>query len=204
MMYARINEDGSVAEFPYSSRDIDMLLSGQELPADMVEVDTQTNKPTIKWDEKVSIDSVVQEGDTYVATYNVPEPKFADHAAKLKSITGIKNLREGENERKFAFRAKALKEDYLEGERDSWDQQRTEAIAYSADETAATPLLSAIATARGITVAELSDKVLANAAAYDAEYGELLGKYQRNRDILNSIDLENPETWDLIDSIVRL
>ena len=204
MMYAKINEDGSVAEFPYRSRELDRFRPNQELPTDVVEVDTHTNKPTLKWDQKVSIDSVVQEGDKYVATYHAPEPKFADEAARLKSITGIKNLRQGENERKFAFKSKAIGGEYLDGERDSWDQQRTEAIAYSADETVSTPLLSAIADARGITVAELADKVLANAAEYDAAYGELLGKYQRNRDILNSIDLENPETWDSIDSIVRL
>ena len=204
MIYAKINEDGTVAEFPYRSRDTSILRPDQELPADVVEVDTETNKPSLKWDQKVSYDSVVKVDDKYVATYNSPESKFADADAKLKAITINKKMQEDSNERTFVFKSKELGGEYTDGERSSWNQQRTEAIAYTTDNTTATPLLSVIATARGITVAELAAKIVENAAAYDVAYGELLGKYQKNKDILTSIDLEDNTTWDSIDSIVRL
>ena len=204
MMYAKINEDGSVAEFPYRSRDIDFLRPNQELPADVVVVDTQTNRPTLKWDQKASVDSVVVEGDKYIATYTQPEAKYADDAAKLEAIRAHKKVHEDTSEKTFALKAKQLASKYTESERSSWDQQRAEASAYTADNTSDTPLLSAIAVARGITVGELAAKVLSNAAEYTAAYGELLGKYQKNKELLAGIDLADSSTWDLIDSVVRL
>lgn len=63
-------------------------------------------------------------------------------------------------------------------EYDSWAQQRSEAEAYLADNTASTPLLSQLATARGITVAEMAQKVVDAIAAYNLKIEELLAKKQ--------------------------
>jgi hypothetical protein len=202
MNYARINEDGTVAEYPYRFRDI--ILPNSELPADVVEVDTQTNKPTLRWDQKTSITGVEKVGESYLATYGEVVDKYATPETKLKAITSNKKMKEDSNERTFAYKSKELVAKYTDGEIRTWDQQRSEATAYTADNTVSTPLLSAIATARGITVSELATKILNNASAYESAYGTLLGRYQKNKDILASIDLANDTTWDAIDDVERL
>jgi hypothetical protein len=63
-------------------------------------------------------------------------------------------------------------------EYDSWAQQKSEAEAYIADNTASVPLLSQLATARGITVAEMAQKVVDAIAAYNVKIEELLSKKQ--------------------------
>lgn len=202
MNYAKINQDGTIAEFPYRSPDL--LRPGQELPADVVEVDMQVNRPSLRWDQKTSVTGAEKSGDKYVAVYGPVVKKYTDAESKLKAITTNKKIKQGSNERAFAYKSKELVAAYTEGERRSWDQQRSEAVAYTADNTVSTPLLSVIAEARGITVTELAERVLANAAEYDVAYGTLLGKYQKNKDILAGIDLEDETTWNAIDELVRL
>lgn len=203
MNYAKIKTDGTVEQFPYQL-DPSFISGVNPLPEDVVEVDTQTNKPALRWDQKTSITGVEKVGDNYLATYGEAVDKYDTPEAKLKAITTNKKMQEGSNERTFAYKSKELVAEYSDGEIRSWDQQRAEATAYTADNTASTPLLSAIATARGITVSQLATKVLANAEAYESAYGTLLGKYQKNKDTLASINLEDDTTWNAIDTIERL
>lgn len=63
-------------------------------------------------------------------------------------------------------------------EHDSWAEQLAEAKAYQADNTALTPLLSSLATARGITQAEMVTKVEDANSAYNAKVQELLTSKQ--------------------------
>ena len=58
----------------------------------------------------------------------------------------------------------------------TWDQQVAEATAYTASSSASTPLLSAISTACGETVATLASKVLNLYATYKASVGAVVGK----------------------------
>ncbi|OYV24523.1 MAG: hypothetical protein B7W99_01870 [Rhodospirillales bacterium 20-58-10] len=60
----------------------------------------------------------------------------------------------------------------------TWDQQYAEAVAWTANNAASTPTLSAIATAAGSTVAVLAPIVIAKAAAYKAASGAIIGKKQ--------------------------
>ena len=60
----------------------------------------------------------------------------------------------------------------------SWDQQVAESQAYTASNTAATPLLSAIAAASNTTVATLAAAVIAKSNAYKAQVGALIGQRQ--------------------------
>ena len=203
MNYAKIKTDGTVEQFPYFVSP--SLTPGVDtLPEDVVEVDVQTNRPALRWDQKTFITGVEKVGDNYLATYSAAVDKYDTPEAKLKAITTNKKMEVDSNERLFAYKSKELVAEYSDGEIRSWDQQRAEATAYAADNTASTPLLSAIATARGITVSELATKVLANAAAYETAYGTLLGKYQKNKDTLASINLEDDTTWNAIETIERL
>lgn len=58
----------------------------------------------------------------------------------------------------------------------TWPQQYAEAQAYTANNTASTPLLSAIATASSDTVANLAANVMTLAANYQAASGAVIGK----------------------------
>ena len=86
-----------------------------------------------------------------------------------------------------------LKADYPESEVSSWGKQEREARALLADPATATPLLSAIATARGIDLAELAARVLAKADAYAVAAGALIGRRQALEDALAAIDLAAPD-----------
>lgn len=67
---------------------------------------------------------------------------------------------------------------YPPTERDSWPKQEAEARAWVANNLAPTPLLSAIAVARGTTLANISTRVIANADAYAVYAGGVIGKRQ--------------------------
>ena len=58
----------------------------------------------------------------------------------------------------------------------TWDQQVAEAQAYTASSSASTPLLSAVSTASGQTVAALAANVLSLDATYKASVGAVVGK----------------------------
>jgi len=60
----------------------------------------------------------------------------------------------------------------------SWAQQRSEAEAYSADNTAPTPLLSSLAQSRGITLSEMVTRVLTAITNYNQEVATLLARKQ--------------------------
>jgi sulfur relay (sulfurtransferase) DsrC/TusE family protein len=60
----------------------------------------------------------------------------------------------------------------------SWAQQRAEAEAFIADNTAATPLLTSLAQSRGITVNEMANKVIDAITDYNQQVATLLANKQ--------------------------
>lgn len=80
---------------------------------------------------------------------------------------------------------------YPPGELQSWPQQVQEAAALQLDPPGATPLLAAIAEARGLSVADLADRVQAKAQGYATLSGAIIGKRQALEDQLGlAQDLE--------------
>lgn len=77
---------------------------------------------------------------------------------------------------------------YPEREIQSWPQQVKEAEALALSPTADTPLLSALAAARGIDRADLAARVLAKASAYAAASGAIIGARQRLEGLLSAAD----------------
>lgn len=82
-----------------------------------------------------------------------------------------------------------LSANYPEGEVQSWSQQTKEADALAANPDAPTPLLSAIATARGLSVGDLAMRVHTKANAYARASGQIIGQRQAMEDALLAIDL---------------
>lgn len=82
----------------------------------------------------------------------------------------------------------ALTASYSGHEKLSWPKQETEALAYDADPSTQTPLLSAIAASRGIELSVLVEKVLANVATYEQASGTILGMQQGYEDLLDAAE----------------
>ena len=74
---------------------------------------------------------------------------------------------------------------YPDRELATFDKQESEARAYAADATASTPLLSALAQARGIPLDELVRRVLAQADAFAVASGSIIGQRQALEDRLD-------------------
>ena len=74
---------------------------------------------------------------------------------------------------------------YPDREISTFDKQESEARAYAADATASTPLLSALAQARGIPLDELVRRVLAKADAFAVASGSIIGQRQALEDRLD-------------------
>jgi hypothetical protein len=104
-----------------------------------------------------------------------PQPYVPDLAAvKQQALDDLVHI--------FEDRANAIAGRYPWFERDTWQDQEAEALAYQADPGAPTPLLTGIANQRGITVAELAQRVIANATAWRAVAPDLCGQRQAAAD----------------------
>ena len=75
---------------------------------------------------------------------------------------------------------------YPDREISTFDKQESEARAYAADATASTPLLSALAQARGISLPDLVERVLAKASAFAVASGSIIGQRQALEDRLDA------------------
>ena len=75
---------------------------------------------------------------------------------------------------------------YPDREISTFDKQESEARAYAADATASTPLLSALAQARGISLPDLVERVLAKADILAMASGSIIGQRQALEDRLDT------------------
>jgi hypothetical protein len=86
----------------------------------------------------------------------------------------------------YASRLSDIRATYPPDEVTSWAKQEGEARAWTADNAAPTPLLSAITTARGVPFALLVEKVIEKADLFAAESGRLIGARQQAEDRINA------------------
>lgn len=119
--------------------------------------------------------------------YVPPVPTFEEaKAAKLSEIN------------KAADKAlNALTTTYPDREISTFDKQEAEARAYMADHTVPTPLLSALAKARGLSMDELVERVITKADAFAAASGYIIGQRQALKDQLDAC-----KTLEEVQSIV--
>ena len=71
-----------------------------------------------------------------------------------------------------------------ESEKSTWSKQEAEARAYTTDNTASTPLIDGIATARGVDRVYLIGKIIEKADAYTIAIAQLTGVRQAKEDQL--------------------
>ena len=177
-MKALIEPGGRIAEVRAEAFPVASPLFWRDVPPDTTTADT--------WD------------GVSVVKYVPPEPTVEELAAQKRW------------EIHDAARRKRdlLAPHYPQHEIDSWSQQRREAVAYTADPTIDTPLLTAMATARGWTVAALAARVLQKAADFAIGGGAILGAQQALEDQLQTImadlaagTITDAEARDLIAAI---
>lgn len=111
---------------------------------------------------------------------------FAPPVVALPALADLKAAKLDELAADFAQRMGAVKAGYPDDEIQSWFDQKSEAVAYTASASAPTPLLSAMASARGITVSDLAARVIANAIGYATAAGLFIGKRQKYEDAVNA------------------
>lgn len=102
--------------------------------------------------------------------------------AKLEAVKAAKRL---EINDACNAAVASLAASYPEREIQSWPQQVKEAEALAADPQAAAPLLTAIAEARSLPVAELASRVLGKMNAYAGASGALIGRRQAAEDLID-------------------
>lgn len=177
----------NTGEAPITLNDMpDMSVSAQtitvpnpncQIPADSVEIMAEEHAALLVAQSSGKIISAGVDGRP-VAVYP-PAPSLADQRAA--ALYRINTACEEAIEK--------LRVNYPGSEVISWRQQTQEADALDADPNAPTPLLTAIATTRGISTSELAKSVRAKAAAYAIASGKIIGQRQALEDMLEAIDL---------------
>lgn len=103
---------------------------------------------------------------------------------ELKTLEEVKADKLAEINSLCESRLAQITPTYPDKELLTFDQQKSEAIAYQADPSAECPLLEALAAARGISLELLCEKVMAKAAVFSAASGTLIGQRQAYEDAL--------------------
>lgn len=123
------------------------------------------------------------EGQTYDGLGPLPTWLYAtEPPAPEPTLAEAQTAQMAQINREFEAAASALTAGYPEAERLTWPTQQSEALAWAADSTAATPYLDGLAAARGITEAEMRTLTLAQVQAFQAASQQLVGTRQRLRD----------------------
>jgi hypothetical protein len=196
-MYARIDDNGSIIEFPVRDFDTLRLPSSDPIPDDIVEVDTETNKPSKSWNQILSYNGVENINGNYFLNYSVNE-RHNDFDSKKSFIEKLVKQYKNQNERKFVALSKQINESYKQDEINTWNLQVTEAKNYL-NNINDHSFIAKLSQERGIDLSDFVNKIITKHNSYVEEYGSILGKYQKNRELLSSIDLTDESTFDLID-----
>ena len=204
MTYARIDTTTSeVIQFPYRSFELEMRMTNT-LPDDVVVVDRYTNRPTTAWDEVLQYADVIRDGDAYILNYTIAPRTFVDDVERKELFLGLYKFYKQDNDQRFIFLSEEMVKDYPTRERESWPIQISESEKYLIDNTAVVPMISLMATNRGETVDILAQKIVDKDNLLRISFGDLLGRYQNNKNKLDSIDLEDDTTWSIIDTVGEL
>ena len=139
---------------------------------------TEMFHPDIVWMD-VSSGAGVAEGWRLVGDQFLPPSRPSVDALKTRQIVDINATCE--------TAIAAIQAGYPASEVLSWPKQEAEARSYAADPGAATPILDALAEARGIDKAELARRVILKADAFAQYSGAVIGKRQGLEDALNAL-----------------
>ena len=152
----------------------DTAIHGDNIPADAVEITAEEHQALLEGQSQGKL--IVADENGY-PTLQDPPPLTLDEAkvAKLAEINAACDAEIG-----------AIKATYPDTEVMTWDKQEREARALLADAAAVTPLIDAIASARGLDRVELANRIIAHADQFAVASGASLGKRQKLKDEINA------------------
>lgn len=153
----------------------DSDIHGDNIPDDAVQVDDALFFQTIN-----EIDGIWSLVGGEVVKTPLPEPTIAD----------LKQSKRTEINAAFEQEMQQITNGYPPNEISSWSKQEIEAHAYVAKNSAATPLIDALAANRDIAKADLVLLIIAKADLFASISGRLIGKRQALEDALDAL----PET----------
>ena len=166
----------------------DSEIHGNNMPVDVVEITAEYHMALLAAQSSGKVINWV--GDIPVAVYP-PAPTLAEHRAqKFAEI----------NAHASSLLA-ALSATYPDGEVQSWGQQTREADALAVNSSASAPLLTAIATARGLPLHVLATRVSEKVQSYAVASGQIIGQRQALEDAIHAVDLALPDAAAQLDAI---
>ncbi len=172
MKYALIRDD-QIAEYrDYAAAPESKRINGLPMLRPVVDLPQPAYDPDLhRLEATVTIyDDRVEHGWTEVAL----------------DLAEVKRLKLTEIELAAAMAIEPIASVYSQAERETWPIQEAEAVAWTANNLAPTPMLTALATARGETIADVVANVLTKAAAFKALAGATFGKRKAKIDLVNS------------------
>lgn len=121
-------------------------------------------------------------------TYDAPPSEKYSWNGKAWSLTleAAKAIKQAEIRDKADALLASLSTEYGAMERQTWDQQASEARSIQADPGAPAPLIRAIAQARGMDAATLANRILANETNWKALSGVVVGQRLALQDRLDA------------------
>lgn len=132
---------------------------------------------------------------------------------KANTVALLKDMMRLTLDEVYDKRLVALKLTASNLEQSTWDQQRAEAEAWTADNTASTPLLTSLAAVRGIQIDDMVQLVLTAVANYDAGVVDLMTRKQTvETEITNASTIaqcrrimhERYETWMTMEQMTQM
>ncbi|OHD24775.1 MAG: hypothetical protein A2Y38_07805 [Spirochaetes bacterium GWB1_59_5] len=175
-------------EFGALAARYDEAFHGPGIPAGAVEVDGALFARTLR-----EADGLWRRHPATAEIYKDPLPGPTLDEARAARAAAIR----AEGARRLA----ALAAPYGPAERETWDTQQREARAHRADPAAPTPMLTAMAAGRGISLPELVDRVMGNVALFEAAAGAILGRQQALLDQLSAIDEATPDAVAMVATV---
>lgn len=220
MEYAKI-ENGIVTSYPYTSSLLRKDAAHISFPKKIDLSDFVGNISSFSTDGEEVIETILFSIEVVKETAKptgdiVTEeaPSFSDGV--WKQTWGVRPFTEEERSeritesiriakhrinRDFEQDVQTLVERYPDKERESWPQQEQEAKELLANQTYDATMLSGIASARGIPIEELAERVIVNSTAWRDLYGKALGAKQARMDALLALDDGDPDILAKIESI---
>ena len=125
------------------------------------------------------------------------EADAREAAAQLTELDDAKAEKQTQIDALFQGQMKVLRGTVLPEEVDTFLVQEREARAWVTDNTADIPFVTALAAARGLTIAELVPRILAKADYYTDLSATVMGNKHRLEDLL-----DNAETVEAVHAIV--
>lgn len=203
MRLIKLNDQGGIGRYPYTVRMLKNDHPNVSLPRN-------PDDATLEALGAVRVQTVTRPtGD--VVTEGTPEQQpdgawlqiwdvrayTAEEATAV--LTRAKESKQREINNAYESEINVILINYPDVETKTWDKQEQEARAYVADNTVATPLLTEISTARGMTLDELVPRVIKKADTWVQLSGAATGKRQALETAIanaNTIDELESITWN--------